>query len=76
MLSGLFTVLYNLREKYPIKTAIKDHLYPKRSIKASENFHILRIREFLKGKDSDCSSKYDYHQETEVHNSDHEEEET
>ena len=76
MLSGLFTVLYNLREKYPIKTAIKDHLYPKRSIKASENFHVLIIRELIEGKYSDGRAKYDHYQETEVDNSDHKEEES
>ena len=76
MLRCIFIVLHCGSEEYPIKGAIKDHLYPKRSIKASENFHVLSIRELLVGKYSDGCAKYDYYQKTEVDNSDHEEEET
>ena len=76
MLRCILIVLYSGSEEYPIKCAIKDHLYPKRSIKASENFHVLIIREFLEGKYSDGRAKYDYYQKTEVDYSDHEEEET
>ena len=73
MFSGGFIVLHCRCEEYPIKRAIKDHLYPKRSVKASENFHMLRVRESLAGKDSDCCAKDDHYQETEINDGDHEE---
>ena len=76
MLSGILIVLHCGSEQYPIEGAIKDHLYPKRPVKASENFHVLRIRESLAGKYSDCCAENYYHEENEVHNGDHEEEET
>ena len=76
MLRGFCIVLHCGGKENPVEGAIKDHLDPKRSVKASENFHVLRVWEALAREDGKGRPHNDHHQETEVDDGDDEEEET